>query len=151
MKKLTTMVLLLGIALGWNFAFSADMQDYNKIWKAWGKRGQTAYIWGFIDGGGYAMRTVLDEIFASDKRGSKAPKAFYENIRVKTATLYDESKIIDVITNLYKEPANSYIWIQDMVYIARDSLSGKDVTTAILEARRSAIINYQLNKKLERK
>ena len=151
MRKLTTMVLLLGIALGWNFAFSADMQDYNKIWKAWGKRGQTAYIWGFIDGGGYAMRTVLDVIFASDKRGSKVPKAFYENVRVKTATLYDESKIIDIITNLYKDPANSYIWIQDMVYIARDSLSGKDVTTPILEARRSAIINYQLNKKLERK
>ena len=58
MKKLTTMVLLLGIALGWNFAFSADMQDYSKIWKAWGKRGQTAYIWGFIDGGGYATACV---------------------------------------------------------------------------------------------
>jgi len=151
MKKLATMVLLLGIILGWNSAFSADMQDYGKIWKAWGKGRQRAYIWGFIDGGGYAMRTVLDEIFASDKRGSKVPKPFYENIRVKTATLYDESKIIDIITSLYKDPANSHIWFQDVVYIARDSLSGKDVTSAILEARRSAKINHDLNKKLEGK
>jgi hypothetical protein len=151
MKKLTAMVLLLGIVLGWNSAFSADVQDYGKIWKAWGKGGQRAYLWGFIDGGGYAMRTVLDEIFASDKRGGKVPKPFYENIRVKTATLYDESKMIDIITSLYKDPANSYIWFQDMVYIARDSLSGKDVTAAILEARRSARINYELSKKLEGK
>jgi hypothetical protein len=148
MRKLTAMLLLLGIVLGWNSAFSADIQDYSKIWKAWGKGGQRAYICGFIDGGGYTMRTVLDEIFASDKRGSKVPKLFYENVRIKTATLYDESKIIDIITSLYKDPANSYIWFQEMVYIARDSLSGKDITTAILEARRSAKINYELNNKL---
>jgi hypothetical protein len=151
MGKLTTTVLLLGIAMGWNSAFSADIQDYGKIWTAWGKNGQTAYIWGFIDGGGYAMQTVMSEIIASDKRSGKVPETFYENIRVKTATLYDENKIIDIITNLYKDPANSNILFQDMVYIARDSLSGKDVTSAILEARKSAITNYELNRKLQGK
>lgn len=151
MRKLTIVLFFLGIALISNPVYSADMQDYGKIRTAWGKDGQTAYIWGFIDGGGHAMQTVMSEIIASDKQGGKVPKTFYENIRVKTATLYDENKIIEIITNLYKDPANSYILFQDMVYIARDSLSGKDVTKAILEARKAAIATYELNKKMERK
>ena len=151
MKQLTIMLFFLGFAITSNPVFSADMQDYGKIWTAWGKEGQTTYIWGFIDGGGHAMITVMNEITASDNRGDKVPKTFYENIRVKTATLYDENKIIDVITNLYKDPANSYIWFKYMVYIARDSLSGKDVSKAILEARKAAIANYELNKKMEGK
>ena len=151
MKQLTIMLFFLGFAITSNPVFSADMQDYGKIWTAWGKEGQTTYIWRFIDGGGHAMITVMNEITASDNRGDKVPKTFYENIRVKTATLYDENKIIDVITNLYKDPANSYIWFKYMVYIARDSLSGKDVSKAILEARKAAIANYELNKKMEGK
>lgn len=151
MRKLMIVLLFLGIALTSTPVYSADMQDYSKIWTAWGKDGQTAYIWGFIDGGGYALQTVMSEIIASDKKGGKVPKSFYENIRLKTATLYDENKIIDVITNLYKDPANSYIWFNDMLYIARDSLSGKDVSKAILEARKAAIANYELNKKMEGK
>ena len=151
MRKLTIVQLLLGIALLSNPVYSADMQDYAKIWKAWGKAGQNAYIWGLIDGGDHARRAIMSEITASEKRGDKVPKAFYENIRLQTATLYDETKIIDVITNLYKDPANSYVWFQDMVYIARYSLSGKDVTQTLLEARKAAIANYELNKKMERK
>jgi hypothetical protein len=151
MRKLTIVQLVLGIALLSNPVYSADMQDYAKIWKAWGKAGQNAYIWGLIDGGDHARRAIMSEITASEKRGDKVPKAFYENIRLQTATLYDETKIIDVITNLYKDPANSYVWFQDMVYIARDSLSGKDVTQTLLEARKAAIANYELNKKMERK
>ena len=77
------------------------------------------------------MQTVMSEIIASGKHSGKVPKNFYENIRIKTATLYDENKIIDIISNLYKDPANSYIWFQDMVYIARDSLSGKDVAKGL--------------------
>ena len=132
-------------------AFSGDMQDYGRIWKAWGRKGQTAYLWGFIDGGGCAMQAVMDEIISSDKPGNKIPSTFYDNIRDKTATLYDEAKLIDVISKLYEEPANSYIWFQDMVYIARDSLSGKDVTASILKARKAAVTNYELNEKMKGK
>lgn len=151
MKQLAIMLFFFGFAITSNPVFSADIQDYGKIWTAWGKEGQAAYIWGFIDGGGHAMLTLMNEITASDNRDNKVPKTFYENIRVKTATLYDENKIIDVVTNLYKDPANSYIWFKDMVYVARDSLSGKDVSKAILEARKAAIANYELNKKMEGK
>ena len=141
------MLFVLGAVMAYDPVFTGDMQDYGKIWMAWGNSKQTAYIWEFIDGGSYAMQNVMSEIIVSDERGGKILQSFYENIRIKTATLYNENEIIDVITNLYKDPANSYIWFQDMVYITRDSLSGKDVTKAILEARKAAIAGYELNKK----
>ena len=151
MKQLTIMLFFLGFAITSNPVFSADMQDFGKIWTAWGKEGKTAYIWGFNHGKKHALIIVGNEIFLSHNRGDKVPETFYENIRVNIATLYDTNKIIDVITNLYKDPANSYIWFKDMVYIARDSLSGKDVSNAILEARKGAIANYELNEKMEGK
>ena len=89
MKKLTIMLFFLGFAITSNPLFSADMQDYGKIWTAWGKEGQTAYIWGFNDGKGHAMIIVMNEIINSDNRGDKVSETFYENIRVNTATLYD--------------------------------------------------------------
>ena len=153
MKQLTIMLFFLGFAITSNPLFSADMQDYGKIWTAWGKEGKTAYIWGFNNGKNHALIIVGNEIFNSDNRGDKVPETFYENIRVNIATLYDTNKIIDVITNLYKDPANSYIGFNNMFYIAQDSLSGKDVSKDILEARKAAIAiaNYILNKKMEGK
>lgn len=153
MKQLTIMLFFLGFAITSNPLFSADMQDYGKIWATWGEEGHTAYIWGFNNGKSHALIIVGNEIFLSDKRGDKVPETFYENIRVQTMTLYDTNKIIDVITNLYKDPANSYIGFNNMFYIAQDSLSGKDVSKDILDARKAAIdiANYILNKKMEGK
>lgn len=153
MKQLTIMLFFLGFVITSNSVFSADMQDYGKIWATWGKEGKTAYIWGFNHGKSHALIIVGNEIFLSDKRGDKVPETFYEHIRVQTMTLYDTNKIIDVITNLYKDPANSYIGFNNMFYIAQDSLSGKDVSKDILEARKAAIAlaDYMLNQKMEGK
>lgn len=147
------MLFLLGFAITSNPLFSADMQDYGKIWATWGKEGHTAYIGGFNHGKNHALLIVGNEIFNSNNRGDKVPETFYENIRVNIETLYDTNKIIDVITNLYKDPANSYIAFNNIFYIAQDSLSGKDVSKDILWARKAAIdiANYILNKKMEGK
>ncbi len=150
MRKLTILQFLIGIALIASPVYSADMQDYGKIWTAWGKNGQTAYIWGFIDGGTAVMLTAMEEYISSGKQIRSAPKNcgdILDNTGKITATLFDEYKLIDVITNLYKDLANSYILFGDMVYIARDSLKGNDVTDALLKARKHAIATYELNKK----
>lgn len=151
MRKSTIALFYFCFAVTCSPAFSDDVPDYGKIWKIWGKEGQAAYLYGFVDGGGRAMQATMLQIIASNQRGDKIPDDFYESIRIKTATLYDGDKLIDIMTNFYKDPANSYIWFDDMVYIARDSLSGKDITATILEARKSAIANHELNKKKQTK
>jgi len=154
MRKLTIVLFILGLTITSSTVFSDEMLDYGAMWKAWGREGQHAYLWGFIDGGTAVMLTAMEEMISSDKQVRTAPKncgVILDNTGKKTATLFDEYKLIDVITNLYKDPANSYILFGDMVYIARDSLKGNDVTDALLKARKHAIATYELNKKKEGK
>lgn len=147
MRNVAIALVCLGIVMTSNPVFSAEIQDYSKIWKTWGRDGQTAYIWGFIDGGTAVSLTAMEEYISLGKGAPKAIGVLLDNTGKKTATLFDEDKLIDVISNLYKDPANSYILFGDMVYIARDSLSGKDVTKAILKARKNAIATHELNEK----
>ena len=148
------MLFFIGFALTPSPAFPEEMLDYGAIWKGWGREGQHAYLWGFIDGGTAVLVTAMEEYVSSGKQVRSAPKdcgVILDNTGKKTATLFDEYKLIDVITNLYKDPANSYILFGDMVYIARDSLKGNDVTDALLKARKHAIATYELNKKMKNK
>jgi hypothetical protein len=50
-----------------------------------------------------------------------------DRLRKETFTFYDTSALLDVMTSLYADPANTYIAYTSMVYIARDKLAGKDV------------------------
>jgi hypothetical protein len=151
MRKLTLVIFFIGFALIPFPVFSEEMLDYGAIWKAWGAGSQNAYLRGFVDGGSKVMMPLMDEIISSEINGHKIPKDFYENIRLKTATLFDIKKLRDVMTNLYRDPVNSYILFEDMVYVARDSLSGNDISDALLKARKQAIASYELNKNLKGK
>lgn len=154
MRTLIIVLFTVGLTMASNTVFSDETIDYGAMWKAWGREGQHAYFWGFIDGSTAVMMTAMEEYISLGKQVSKAQKdcgIILDNTGKKTATLFDEYKLIDVITNLYKDPANSYILFGDMVYIARDSLKGNDVTDALLKARKHAIATYELNKKMKGK
>lgn len=150
-RKFAIVLFFIGILIISNPAFSEEMLDYGAIWKGWRGGGQNAYLWGFIHGGTKVMLPLLDEIVSAKERGHKIPNDFYENIRIKTSTLFDEKKLRDVMTNLYKDPANSYIQLMDMVYIARDSLNGGEISASVLKARKYAKTNYEINKKMKNK
>ncbi len=153
MKKIIVVIAMLSILFMIpNTAFSEEMTDYGTIWKAWGSQGQHAYLWGFLDGSTTIILAAMDEMTSSRKQAemSKNCGVILDNANKKTATLFDENKLIDVMTNLYKDPANSYIMPGDMVYIARDSLKGDDITNALLKVRKRATETYGINKKIKR-
>jgi hypothetical protein len=47
----------------------------------------------------------------------------------------DVTVLSNVISELYNEPANSYIEIGDVVRISRDKIQGKSVDNKLLKAR----------------
>jgi hypothetical protein len=145
MKMTISILCLLAQLFCFGYTYADEMQDCSKIWNSWGKDGQKVYLWGYRDGLGEVMTALMVEIV--NNMAEKIPNNFYENIRVKTATLYDDDKLIEVITSLYKDPANSYILFSDMVLIASDSLSEKDISKRILQARKKAIETHELNRK----
>jgi hypothetical protein len=60
-----------------------------------------------------------------------------ERLRLKTFTFYKNSALLDVMTSLYSDPANTYIGYAYMIYIARDKLAGKDIEALLRNARRN--------------
>jgi hypothetical protein len=60
-----------------------------------------------------------------------------EQVRLATFTFYDEPALANVMTDLYRDPANTYIEYGAMVYVARDKLSGREVESRLRQARQS--------------
>lgn len=130
-----------------SISVASEPFDYSRIWKDWGREGQDAYIWGVMDGSGKAMITLIMEKSSADKAHKKYLEGLYERIRLNSAIMHNETKLIEVMSSLYRDPANSYVSMQDMLYIARDSISGKDVSKRILEARKFAIDNTRFDER----
>ena len=45
--------------------------------------------------------------------------------------------IRDIVTDIYKDPANSYIYFSDICYLAFWKLNGKDIDPILIELRKS--------------
>ncbi|GAX60555.1 hypothetical protein SCALIN_C13_0067 [Candidatus Scalindua japonica] len=54
-----------------------------------------------------------------------------------------ETVLRNVISDLYNDPANSYIEICDIAYIARDKIQWKFVDNKLLKARREVQAFYE--------
>ena len=95
-----------------------------RLWKSWNSLGRFLYLRGFQDG---ASSIVL-------RLGQ--PSVDVKTLQA-TALRYDLSQIGDVMTSLYSDPANAYIGLSAIVYIARDKLDGKNAEQLLINARQN--------------
>lgn len=54
---------------------------------------------------------------------------------------FDIEVISKVVTELYKDPANTYIWISDMYILALLKVKGESIESSLREAREKALKN----------
>jgi hypothetical protein len=99
--------------------------NYGKQWKSWPEISRLTYLMGFVNGQDSAYWALRGDV----------PPERREPLRLKTYTFYDDDALRDVMTNLYAEPANTYIRYSSMVYIARDKLAGNDIEPVLRRAR----------------
>jgi hypothetical protein len=92
--------------------------DSGRLWKSWSAYERLVYLRGFHDGSFYAIEH------------SAPPQAIKE-----IALRYGFTQIRDVITSLYSDPANAYINLSAMVFIARDKLDGQNAEQLLTKAR----------------
>jgi len=102
-----------------------ELFNYGREWNMWSNVSRSIYLDGFVDGQSSTYAAVLNDL-PSDRR---------EPLRLQTFTFYERDSLRDVMTNLYGDPANTYVRHGSMVYIARDKLSGKDVEPVLRRAR----------------
>lgn len=86
---------------------------------------RSIYLEGFRDGQSRTYFAVMNDL----------PVARREPLQLATFTTYDTDVLGNVMTSLYADPANTYIQNDDMVYLARDKIGGKDVESALRDAR----------------
>ena len=99
--------------------------NYGQMWNTWNNFVRTVYLNGFVDGQSHTFFQMSDDL--SEKRR--------EELRKVTFTFYDTDVLRDVISDLYKDPANSFITVNAMIYIARDKLDGKTIDERLRYSR----------------
>ena len=123
--------------------------NYAELWRSWSIVAREAYISGVTDGIAEAYFVTMGTV-APEKIFKTPVPADVKEVRDKLFVRYTRDQIRDVITDLYKDPANSFITTLDMFFLARDKIEGKDIGKGLMEARKKAMDNYQLNKDMRR-
>lgn len=149
-KSTLNLVLLLVFFLN-IFSLAQDRYNYADVWNKWDAYTRYVFLWGFQDGSNSTY------IIAGDKwlkegdwfKEPELPKV--KAVREKTALFFDLEIIRDVITDLYKEPTNSFIPFSYIILLARDKLRGDDIEEALRDARKNAHENYLLLQKMNNK
>jgi len=119
------MCLIFLISSNQTISLSQTPYNYGKMWESWPSIAQITYIEGFISG-------VLDGVYKyrfyktcpnSESEYPKLPEKISEQL-ISTSEI---EGIWKVVSDLYKDPANAYIDIDNMIYLAHDKLRGKDI------------------------
>lgn len=102
-----------------------ELVNFGRQWNTWSDAERSIYLEGFVDGQSHTFLLFWNDV-SSERR---------ESLRRRSFTLYEPSAIRDVITSLYSDPANTYVTLDSMVYVARDKLAGKDIDENLRQAR----------------
>jgi len=118
--------------------------NYGKVWNSWSDYTRSIYIMGLKDGlqrhvtFSFLKRLMMEEKNIFDKHLKESE--FVKMEEMSNSLLWDfilsEDEVIrNVVTDLYKDPANTYIPFYDMGVIAYRKLKGEDVKSLLREAR----------------
>lgn len=93
--------------------------------ESWSNDARLIYLQGFMDGQSETHLTYFN-VLPPKSRDALARKTFLR---------YELPALRDVMTDLYKDPANTYIRLSSMIYIARDKLDGLDIERRLRYSR----------------
>ena len=165
MKKIIILIIVFCLLSFVEFScFSAQRDNYKKIWDSWKEGEKYIYLWGLSDGlnehailgnsllvnpehlcGGFSSSSFLSKYLWLPEYSGEVRKVIKEEIYKALGIViqFCSSKIPvktikDVTTDLYRDPANSYIYIADMCYLAFWKIKGKDIEPMLIKLREKA-------------
>ena len=130
------------------FCTAKEPYNYGKIWNSWSDHMRSVYIMGLKDG---LQKQISFPFIAELKRKEKNvfDKYLKDSEVVKTEEagnktlsdfiMFDDEAIRNVMTDLYEDPANTYISFYDMGGIAYRELKGESIESLLREAREKAL------------
>jgi len=117
--------------------------DYGEFWNILSEHEKQMYLLGMRDG----MKTVTTNCIkrfgpylSKEKESQLAGIDFLTEYKEYINFLSSsDPTILKVMTDLYKDPANTYIFFVGMVGIAYQKLKGEDIEPLLQEARKEAL------------
>lgn len=122
--------------------------NYGKMWNSWSDYMRNIYIMGLKDGIQkqitlpFIAQLKIEETDVFDKylKDSEVVKTEEKGNRILwDFIMFDDEAIRNVMTDLYKDPANAYISIFYMSYLAYRKLKGDSIDVLLREAREEAL------------
>ena len=120
-----------------------ELYNYGRTWTSLSNYTRDFYLWGFRDG-------LVEATFGTGTVGTPPPILDRKTVEARWESLswgFDYTVIRDVVSDLYKDPANAFIPFPRMVYIARDKLKGQSIGELLRKERNRAVeLHRALNK-----
>lgn len=125
-----------------------EPHNYGKIWNSWSDYIRSIYIMGLKDGLQkqvtlpFIAQLKIEEKDVFDKflKDSEVVKTEEKGNRILwDFIMFDDEAIRNVMTDLYKDPANTYISFYDMGGIAYRKLKGESIELLLRELREEAL------------
>jgi len=150
------------------FCVANERPNYKKIWDSWSNYERYVYLWGLSDGlsenisaSGHIRSLLIDPesyfdialyfkearslYWSSSEETKKAINRIKERERevfrviIQFGSPKNPLEVIrDITTDLYKDPANSYIYLKDMCFLAFWKLKGKDIEPILIKSRKES-------------
>jgi len=140
-----TSILILVFMFSFNcFAQSEEKVDYGEIWKSMDSSERVIFFMGVREGMIYSTLDIFTNASASGLPNlSNTQKEQFANYSWEKLSGIQKNAVIliDIITNLYKYPENSYIRFSHMVDIAIKKLQGESIEKLLEKRRKEAYEN----------
>jgi hypothetical protein len=153
MKKLSLFSIIFLLAfISINLSCNAnEFFNYGNVWNSWSDYTREVYIVGYKDGIAYYISSLLllPISFSIDIDRETILKEINYNNTLNSLTDFvdfDNKSIRNVATDLYKDPANTYIPHYKMIGIAYRKLCGDSIEPLLLEERNSVIRTESMRK-----
>lgn len=139
--------------LSCNLTFSQERQQYGRQWQQLNLSEKTIYLCGLQDGAYYLIRFKMSmdnfkELSLNQAQKDKINILMEKHLKEIDISSLGTDVVADVILDLYRDPANTFIPWQDMAEVAVMRLQGKpgDDIMRTLEINRKAA-DHMYNKK----
>src|SRR5882672_5092347 len=106
-------------------SISGDPINFGEIWNSWPGEKREVFVAGYTEGVADAF-SGCSNYLASTSR---------ETVRKQIFVVYDYTVLARVVTDLYKDSANTFIRTGSLILIARDKLNGQDIEARLRNAR----------------
>jgi len=126
---------------------------YGDLWNSFSNIQKSTYLLGIHHGIMKGISECIDDYcsyFSEKKRGLNYEKEKLELMAIiglgslhkylEFSSLFDLEIVSNVVTDLYKDPANTYIFIADIYFITLRKLKGENIESSLRELREKALL-----------